>query len=101
MLSGAEEVDMASSVDRATPAQAVLALASGDREPALGGSAWRFHLGAGTGMPDQRRICNTRIFELGTKINLIRFVIGSIRFYLFYLEFRAYVGNQIKYLAIK
>ena len=37
--------------------------------------------------------CNTLIFKLGTQINLIRFDIGSLRFYLFYLGFRVFIEN--------
>ncbi|PAN50990.1 hypothetical protein PAHAL_9G562800 [Panicum hallii] len=45
------------SVERATSAQVALALSSRDGELALGGRVWRFHLGAGAGLDDPRRVC--------------------------------------------
>ncbi|KAG2553983.1 hypothetical protein PVAP13_9KG633300 [Panicum virgatum] len=45
------------SVERATSAQVGLALASRDGELAMGGRVWRFHLGAGAGLANPRRVC--------------------------------------------
>jgi hypothetical protein len=46
--------------------------------------------------------CNILIFNLEILIKFVRFIAGSLRFYLIYLKFRAFIVNdKLIYLAIK